>query len=202
MWTDKHSRFAFTLSFLSLIIHLNDWQPANGILRTNHCEGKSQPTLWWRKEMRGVRAGGCGSQDGGGGGYSHFFFKRRVWRNIYWSPQNKYQEFQASHKNIWNFGNPQKYPRFSTLTLRKTLKCIEMNTKYSPILWWPPKYIHKIFIPQFFSENPKKYWNLKFWSPKNDLSLRLHKKIRVPLLGCRSSSGASNNASELMSQWQ
>ena len=23
-----------------------------------------------------------------------------------------------------------------------------MTPKYSPILWWPQKYIHKIFIPQ------------------------------------------------------
>ena len=31
-------------------------------------------------------------------------------------------------------------------------------------LWWPPKNIHKIFIPRKhinFSENPKKYWNFE-----------------------------------------
>ena len=33
-------------------------------LAKNHSEGESQPTLWWRKEMWGVRAGGCGSSSG------------------------------------------------------------------------------------------------------------------------------------------
>ena len=30
-----------------------------------------------------------------------------------------------------------------------------------------------------FSENPKKYWNSKFWTPKNDPSLRMYGIIRV-----------------------
>ena len=46
-----------------------------------------------------------------------------------------------------------------------------------------PKNIHKILIPKniHFSENPKKYWNSKFWTPKNDPSL--YENIRVTPLG-------------------
>ena len=43
------------------------------------------------------------------------------------------------------------------------------DSQISPILWWPPKNIHKIFIPQkdiHFSENPPKYWNSEFWTLK------------------------------------
>ena len=47
-----------------------------------------------------------------------------------------------------------------------------MTPKYSPIIWWPQKNIHKIFIPQnihFMNPPPKKKkkkWNLKFWTQK------------------------------------
>ena len=44
------------------------------------------------------------------------------------------------------------------MILKKTLKCIEMTPKYSPILWWPQKIIHKIFIPKkisIFRKTPK-----------------------------------------------
>ena len=41
---------------------------------------------------------------------------------------------------------------------------------------------HQICIPQkySFSENPKKYWNSRFWTPINGPSLRIHENIRVP----------------------
>ena len=45
-----------------------------------------------------------------------------------------------------------------------------------------PQKIHKIFIPPKninFSENPKKYWNSEFWTPKNGPSLRMCENIRV-----------------------
>ena len=42
-------------------------------------------------------------------------------------PQKKYQEFQAPQNNIWNFTNPQKYPPFCTLTLRKDPKTNRNN---------------------------------------------------------------------------
>ena len=57
-----------------------------------------------------------------------------------------------------------------------------MTPKYRPILWWRPKNIHKIFIPpkKFFFENPKTYWNSKFWTEKKyDPSVRMYKKFRV-----------------------
>ena len=53
----------------------------------------------------------------------------------------------------------------------------------SPILWWPPKNIHIIFMPPkniHFSQNPKKYWNSEFWTPKNSPSLGMCENIRVP----------------------
>ena len=102
------------------------------------------------------------------GGYSNFFFFiRRLGPSIYYSTR-KYQEFQAPQKDIWNFSNPKKYPPFCTLTLRKTIKCIEMTPKYSPILWWPPKNIHKILMPQkiFIFMKTQKIMKLKFWNPK------------------------------------
>ena len=43
------------------------------------------------------------------------------------------------------------YPPFRTLTLKKYPKCTEMVPKYTQILWWPPKNIHKIFIAQKYS---------------------------------------------------
>ena len=60
-----------------------------------------------------------------------------------------------------------------------------------PILWWHPppppkkkkKNIHKIFIPPkniHFSQNPQKYWNSEFQTPKNSLSLCMCENIRVP----------------------
>ena len=40
-----------------------------------------------------------------------------------------------------------------------------MTPKYSPILWWPPKNIHKIFVP------PKKY--SFFWNPPKILKFKI-----------------------------
>ena len=90
----------------------------------------------------------------------------------------KYQEFQAPLKYIWNFSNPKKYP-----TLKKDPKMHRNDTQTSPILWWPQKNIHKIFIPPkdiYFSQNRKKYWNSEYWTQKNGPSLRMCENIRVP----------------------
>ena len=46
---------------------------------------------------------------------------------------------------------------------------MEMNPKYSPILWWPQKNIHKIFIPHkkyFFFWKPNKILKFKILIPK------------------------------------
>ena len=80
--------------------------------------------------------------------------------SIYCSPQ-KISGISSTPKNIWNFGNPKKYPRFLKLTLKKALKCIKMTTKRSPILWCPQRNIHKIFIPQKILKF--KILNLKKW---------------------------------------
>ena len=47
-----------------------------------------------------------------------------------------------------------------------------MTPKYRPILWWPPKNIHKIFIPpkKIFFWNPQKILKFKIWTQKNNPS--------------------------------
>ena len=108
-----------------------------------------------------------GGGGGGGGGYSDFFFIRRLGPSIYRSPP----------KNIWNFKHPQKIfeilatqkiSPFCTFTLRKDPKLHRNYPKYSPILWWPPKKIHKIFTPQkiFIFWKSKKILKFKILNPK------------------------------------
>ena len=61
-------------------------------------------------------------------------------------------------QNISGILTAQKLSPFCKLTLRKDPKCIEMTPKVSPVLWWPPENIHKIFIPTkifIFLKNPK-----------------------------------------------
>ena len=65
---------------------------------------------------------------------------------------------------------------------KKTLKCIEMTPKYSPILWWPKKistkssYPPKIFI---FLRTPKDIEIQNFEPQENDTTLRMYENIRV-----------------------
>ena len=62
--------------------------------------------------------------------------------------------------------------------------------KTSPILWWPPKNIHKISIPPkniYFSENPKnnEIQNFEPPPPQNSPSLRMREisEYTLPPLG-------------------
>ena len=57
-----------------------------------------------------------------------------------------------------------------------------MTPKFSPILWWPIKTIHRIFTPQkiFIFWKPQKILIFKILNPKNDPSLRMYENIRVP----------------------
>ena len=43
----------------------------------------------------------------------------------------------------------------------------------------PQKYPQNLHTPKNinFSDNPKKYWNSKFWTQKNDPSLRMYENI-------------------------
>ena len=125
---------------------------------------------------------------GGGGEYSHFFFIRRLGaQHLPFTPLQKKQQQEKTTKKktkkkagisrtpkiIWNFSNPQNTP-ILYLDLKIDPKCIEMTPKYSLILWWPPKNIHKIYIP-------KKYpfvWTSKFWTPKK--ITRMFVNIIVP----------------------
>ena len=45
---------------------------------------------------------------------------------------------------------------------------MEMTPKYSLILWWPPKNIHKIFIPKkyYFFLKTRKKLNFKILNPQ------------------------------------
>ena len=81
----------------------------------------------------------------------------------------KYQEFQAPQKIFEILATKKNTPPFCTLTLRKDPKKDRNYTKYSLILWWTPKNIHKIFIPPkniYFSEKPQKILKLKIFNPK------------------------------------
>ena len=135
-----------------------------------------------------------------GGGYSHFFFIRRLGPSIYRTPppqkkkKKKKKQQQTNKQKNRNFKNPPKIfeiiapppPKkkntpFCTLTLKKTQKCIETTPKYSLILWWSPKNIHKIFIPKKYSFfwKPEKKWTSTFWTKKNYPRLRMYENIRV-----------------------
>ena len=114
-----------------------------------------------------IRAGGQLGLRGVGG--SHFFFIRRLGPSIYRTPP---KNISSTPKTIWIFSNPKNTPPppFCTLTLRKDLKMHRNDPpKYSPIWWWIPQKYPQISIPKniHFSENPRKYWNSKFWTPKN-----------------------------------
>ena len=100
-----------------------------------------------------------------------FFFIRRLGPSIYCLPPKYIGNISQTPKNICNFGLPKIISPSCTLTLRKplkSLKCIEMTSKTSPILLW---YIHKIFIPpkiMIFLKPPKilkfKILNPQKWS--------------------------------------
>ena len=87
-----------------------------------------------------------------------FFFIHRLGPSIYCLPPKYIGNISQTPKNICNFGLPKIISPSCTLTLRKplkSLKCIEMTSKTSPILLW---YIHKIFIPpkiMIFLKPPK-----------------------------------------------
>ena len=132
-----------------------------------------------------------------GGGYSHFFcsYVDSGPASTFHPPppqkkkKKKNQEFQAPQINIWNFSNPINILHSVPWPSKKTQKCIEMTFKYSPILSWPPKYIHKIFIPppppppqkkniQFSEKENIEMQN--FEPPKNSPHLRMYEFIRAP----------------------
>ena len=57
-----------------------------------------------------------------------------------------------------------------------------MTPKYSQILWWHQRNIHKIFIPQksiHFSENLRDI-EIQSFDPQKCPSLRMYEIIRVP----------------------
>ena len=109
-----------------------------------------------------------------------FFFIRRLGPSIYCLPP-KY--ISQTPKNICNFGLPKIISPSCTLTLRKplkSLKCIEMTSKTSPI--FVIIYPQNLHTPKNndISETPTKYWNSRFWTPKNGPSLRIYMKISAP----------------------
>ena len=110
---------------------------------------------------------------GGGGGVLPFFFIHRLRPSIYrWNPmggyshfssyigsgpastvhqKKTYQEFQVPQIDIWSFSNPKNILHSVPWPSEKTLKCIEMTSNYSPILWWPQKISTESSYPQKYS---------------------------------------------------
>ena len=112
-----------------------------------------------------------------------FFFIRRLGPSIYCLPPKYIGNISQTPKNICNFGLPKIISPSCTLTLRKplkSLKCIEMTSDPSNFVMIYPQNLH---TPQNndISETPLKYWNSRFWTPKNGPSLRIYMKISPPL---------------------
>ena len=92
---------------------------------------------------------------------------RRLGPSFYDSPKKKYQEFQATQKNIRNFSNPHKYPHSVPCPQEKDPKMPRNDLLILSNFVMTPKNIHKIFILQtilIFSEKPKNI-EIKILSP-------------------------------------
>ena len=104
----------------------------------------------------------------GGGGTLIFFRIRRLGPSIYHSPK-KYQEFQALQKIFGILATP-KISQSCTLTLKKTLKCLEMTLKLAQCCDDPKKistkssYPKKIFI--FLKTTKKKNIEIQNFEPQ------------------------------------
>ena len=83
-------------------------------------------------------------------------------------PQNISGSSNTPKKIFEILATPKNIPHSVPWLSERTLKCIEMTPKYSPILWWPPKNIHEVLIPQkyLFFRKPPKILKFKFLSPK------------------------------------
>ena len=112
-----------------------------------------------------------------------FFFIRRLGPSIYCLPPKYIGNISQTPKNICNFGLPKIISPSCTLTLRKplkSLKCIEMTSKTSPILLW---YIHKIFIPPkilIFLKPPKNIEIQDFEPPKWSMPTYIYENLSPP----------------------
>ena len=96
----------------------------------------------------------------GSGGYSIFFRIRRLGPSIYRSPPKNIRNFKYPQK-VFEIVATQKIPQFCTLTLKKTLKCIEMILKLAQFCDDPKTYPQNLHTctPQKYSffSNPQKY---------------------------------------------
>ena len=73
----------------------------------------------------------------------------------------KYQEFQAPQK-IFEILATQKISQFCTLTLKKTLNCVEMTLKLAQFCDDPKKYPQNLHTPKNFKFSKKTQKILKF----------------------------------------
>ena len=112
------------------------------------------------------------NQDKGPGG-TLIFSSQVGWDATSTVHPQKISGISSTPKNIWNFSNLKKYPYSVPLTLKKALKCIEMNLKLaqfctSPILWWPKKISTKSSYPKKYSFlwKPQKILKFKILNPK------------------------------------
>ena len=93
----------------------------------------------------------------------------------------KISGISSTPKKYLKFQQPKKKSQFCTLTLKKTLKCIEMTLKLAKFCDDPKKYPQNLHTPKKYLLfwKPKKYWNSEFWPPKDSPSRRMFENIRV-----------------------
>ena len=117
------------------------------------------------------------------GGYSIFFRIRRLGPSIYRSPQ-KILGISSIPQKIFEILATPKLSQFCTLTLKKTINCIEMTRKLAQFCDDPKKISTKSSYPQklfIFLKTPKNI-EIQIFEPKkkNGPSLRMCENIRVP----------------------
>ena len=97
------------------------------------------------------------------GGYSIFFRIRRLGPSIYRSPP-KISGISSTPKIFGILATKKKISQCCTLTLKKTLKCIEMSLELAQFCDDPKKYPQNLHTPQKYSF---------FWKPQKILKFRL-----------------------------
>ena len=124
-----------------------------------------------------------------GEGYSNFFRIRRLGPSIYRSPPKNIKNFKHPQK-IFEILATKKISQFCTLTLKKTLNCIEITLKLAQFCDDQKKYPQNLHTPQkifIFLKTPKNIEIQNFEPPKNRPSLHMCENIRVhppPPPGC------------------
>ena len=91
----------------------------------------------------------------------------------------KISGISSTQKKKWNFSNPQKISQFCTLTLKKTLKCIEMTLKLAHFCVDPQKISTKSSYPQkilFFLKTQK---NIEIQNFEPQIMVRAYVCVKI-----------------------